>query len=329
MDDIVYRPRYSRQFTGQQTKKKLKRSRRLKDDFARKLLIKVLRQMLAGMVIFAIIAAVIKIDTVQTIFLENKIKGALAYDIDLKSIFGGVKSVQSVFNNITNGNEEIGGDGLTGDTSKDLGKDVSGNSVSKGNEAEESFKEDLEPVSAVFTDEGSLVESMEYDNGLDKSTEDEIEQESQEPLEDDNVDSEQIFGGAGYSFIIPIGGIIGSFYGERLHPIKNTILFHKGIDIEAQSGAPIKAAYDGEVLEADEEETYGNYVKIKHVDGLTTLYAHCSKLLVSKGQKVNKGDVIAEVGCTGAAVGPHLHFEVRKDNEPVNPLDYVTLSDTP
>jgi murein DD-endopeptidase MepM/ murein hydrolase activator NlpD len=143
----------------------------------------------------------------------------------------------------------------------------------------------------------------------------------------ESVESEKIFGNTGYSFIIPVGGIIGSFYGERVHPIKKTILFHKGIDIEAQSGTPIKAAYEGEVVEADMEETYGNYVKIKHNDGLTTLYCHCSKLLVNKGKKVNKGDVIAEVGSTGSADGPHLHFEVRRDNSPVNPLDYIVLTD--
>ncbi|OPZ91258.1 MAG: Murein DD-endopeptidase MepM [Firmicutes bacterium ADurb.Bin419] len=327
MDDIVYRPRYSRQYTGQQTKRRSKRSKREKDDFAHKLIIKTMRQALIGIIIFAVIAAIININSPQTTFLEDKIKGVLAYDIDFKDISGGVKSVQSVFKNLTEGKEGIGADGLVEDDSKDLGEDITGNSTFTGTKVQESYGEDLEPVSAVYTDEGSLVESMEYDNGLDKNAEDENAQESQEQVEEDSIGSDQIFGVAGYSFIIPIGGIIGSFYGERLHPIKNTILFHKGIDIEAQSGAPIKAAYDGEVLEADKEETYGNYVKIKHVDGLTTLYAHCSKLLVSKGQKVNKGDVIAEVGCTGAADGPHLHFEVRKDNEPVNPLDYINLSD--
>lgn len=328
MEDIVYKPRYPRQFPGQQIKRKVKRNRRLKDDFTRKLLLKISKQTLAGIVIFALIFAIVKIDTAQTIFLENKIKSTLAYDLDLKSISGGIKGVQSVFNNISNGYDETDGNGLTQEKDKDLTKDASTDGVLNGNEAGEISDEELEPASAVYTDEGSLVESLGYDEGLEESTMDEIEQESQGQLEQD-VDSEPIFGGKGYSFLIPIGGIIGSFYGERVHPIKNTILFHKGIDIEAQSGAPIKAAYDGEVIEADKEETYGNYIKLKHIDGLTTLYAHCSKLLISKGQKVKKGDVIAEVGCTGAAEGPHLHFEVRKDNEAVNPLDYITLSNNP
>jgi murein DD-endopeptidase MepM/ murein hydrolase activator NlpD len=76
---------------------------------------------------------------------------------------------------------------------------------------------------------------------------------------------------------------------------------------------------NGEVLEATYEVTYGNFVKIKHDDDLTTIYAHCSVLSVKKGQKVKKGQVIAKVGSTGDSTGPHLHFEVLKNGSPVIP----------
>lgn len=272
-----------------------------------------MRQVLICVIVLAVIAAVVNIDTPQTDFLQNKIKGTLAYNIDLKGVYSGI---QSVFNNLANGKDESDG----------LDEGVLGAKSFPETEKQEQVDKELEPASAVYTEEGSLVEGMEYNNSEDGQEKAENEEVAENQVESENTESEQVFGGAGYSFIIPVGGIIGSFYGERMHPIKNTILFHKGIDIEAQSGTPIKAAYGGEVLEADKEETYGNYVKLKHIDGLTTLYAHCSKLLVSKGQKVKQGDIIAEVGSTGAAEGPHLHFEVRKDNTAVNPLDYITLS---
>ncbi|NLD45888.1 MAG: M23 family metallopeptidase, partial [Clostridiaceae bacterium] len=118
-------------------------------------------------------------------------------------------------------------------------------------------------------------------------------------------------------------GVIGSFFGERVHPIKGNTEFHKGIDIEAQNGTAIKAAYDGEVVEAGEEATFGKYIKIKHDESITSLYAHCSSLNKKKGEKVNKGDIIAKVGSTGLSQGPHLHFEIWKDEEAVNPLDYI------
>lgn len=318
-DDIVYRPKYPRQLTGQ-SKRKPRRNKRDKGSFARKLLTKTVRQTLICLIVLAVIASIIKIGTPQTHFLQNKLKGILAYNIDLKGAGGGI---QDVFNNLANGDESKD-EALTKDKDDNSEKYSSNSGDLASTGEQKKTNEELEPASAVFTEVGSLVESANYDN----SEAEEAQTENAKEMENSTgTENEKIFGNEGYSFIIPVGGIIGSFFSERVHPIKNEILFHKGIDIEAQSGTPIKAAYGGEVVEADKEATYGNYVKIKHIDGLTTLYAHCSKLLVKSGQKVKQGDVIAEVGCTGAAEGPHLHFEVRKDNKAVNPLDYISLQD--
>lgn len=315
MDDIVYRPRYSRQLPSQ-IKRKTKRSKRDKDKYVRKLLTKTVCQALICCIVFLVIMAVVKLRTPQTIFLQDKLKAIMSYNIDLK---GTLSNIQHAFNNLAEEEESTDTDFLK-DESEGSEERVLDASTLTGDMNEEGFNKELEPVSAIYTEEGSLVESIEYEK-------DDFDQSEFKEKRDEATGNEKIFGNAGYSFLIPVGGIIGSFYGERVHPIKNAILFHKGIDIEAQSGTPIKAAYDGEVLEADKEESYGNYVKIKHIDGLTTIYAHCSKLLVSKGEEVKKGCVIAEVGATGAADGPHLHFEVRKDNTAVNPLDYIELSD--
>lgn len=127
-------------------------------------------------------------------------------------------------------------------------------------------------------------------------------------------------------FIAPVEGAITSPFGMRTDPFSDTRKSHSGIDIEANKGEKIKAAADGEVILAGVSKVYGNYLKIKHNNGLVTLYAHCSKIIASKGQKVRQGDIIAEVGSTGASTGSHLHFEVIKAGKAVNPIDYVTIS---
>lgn len=122
----------------------------------------------------------------------------------------------------------------------------------------------------------------------------------------------------------PSSSKISSYYGNRLHPILKKYKMHTGIDISANQGASIIAANSGTVIMSGWQNGYGNTVVIDHGGGITTLYAHCSKLLVSVGKKVNAGDTIAKVGSTGMSTGPHLHFEVRKNGATTDPVKYVT-----
>ena len=121
-----------------------------------------------------------------------------------------------------------------------------------------------------------------------------------------------------YKFVKPLNGKITSNFGTREVLINGMTADHKGIDISAKQGTKIKAAIDGQVEEASKNSQYGKFIKIKNEDVLT-VYAHCKKIKVSKGNKVKKGDVIATVGATGVATGPHLHFEIRLDNRYINP----------
>lgn len=121
-------------------------------------------------------------------------------------------------------------------------------------------------------------------------------------------------------FIKPADGPITSGFGTRFHPILHRTKKHTGVDIGAGYGASIHAAGDGEVIMAGYNRGYGNCVIIDHGGGVSTLYGHCSALLVSEGQTVRQGQTIARVGATGLATGPHLHFEVRQNGTPVNPL---------
>ena len=117
---------------------------------------------------------------------------------------------------------------------------------------------------------------------------------------------------------------VTSPFGNRLHPILKVYKLHTGIDIGAPNGTNILAANDGTVISAGYNNSYGYMVMLDHGGGIVTLYAHCSKLLVSKGDAVARGQVIALVGSTGMSTGPHLHFEVRINGVYKNPLEYVT-----
>lgn len=117
---------------------------------------------------------------------------------------------------------------------------------------------------------------------------------------------------------------ISSSFGMRYHPVLKKRKLHTGIDIRADRGVSITAAAKGTVIVAGWRNGYGNTVIIDHGGGIATLYGHASKLLVSKGDSVRVGQTIAKVGTTGLSTGPHLHFEVIKNNAPVNPLRYVT-----
>jgi len=123
--------------------------------------------------------------------------------------------------------------------------------------------------------------------------------------------------------VFPANGAITSSFGWRVHPILGYQRFHAGIDFGADSGSPIYAADSGSVIFAGWYGGYGNTVIIDHGSGITTLYGHASRLYVIEGQNVQRGQTVAAVGSTGLSTGPHLHFEVRKQGEPVNPAPYL------
>lgn len=122
---------------------------------------------------------------------------------------------------------------------------------------------------------------------------------------------------------VPGNTRISSYFVERVHPIFGYKHKHTGIDIPAPIGNPVIAANDGIVVESRLMGGYGNAIKIDHGDGVVTLYGHNSKLIAKKGEKVKRGQVIAQIGSTGNSTGPHCHFEVRVNGTYVNPLSWV------
>ena len=136
------------------------------------------------------------------------------------------------------------------------------------------------------------------------------------------LDSESLQRAMGELFMYPIKATwrLSSRFGYRIDPIKNTPSSHTGIDLACPEGTSIYAAMSGTVAYTGFSSVYGNYVIIKHHDGYQTLYAHMSKIIAKKNDKVSQGTVIGLVGSTGYSTGPHLHFSVYKNGKLVDPL---------
>ncbi|MBC2664480.1 M23 family metallopeptidase [Novosphingobium flavum] len=124
--------------------------------------------------------------------------------------------------------------------------------------------------------------------------------------------------------LIPLDNVrLSSDYGMRTHPVLGGKRAHKGVDLAAPVGTPIRASADGVVSRADWFSSYGLYVSLEHGGQIETRYGHMSRLNVAAGQTVHKGDIIGYVGTTGRSTGPHLHYEVRIAGEAVSPIPYL------
>lgn len=123
--------------------------------------------------------------------------------------------------------------------------------------------------------------------------------------------------------VTPVLGVLTSGFGVREHPIDGETKMHEGVDLAADEGTDILAFADGSVDYIGESPAYGLYLQLRHANGVTSFYAHCSRLCVQKGQKVAMGEVVAKVGDTGNTTGPHLHFEMKQNGAFLDPSAYI------
>jgi len=124
-------------------------------------------------------------------------------------------------------------------------------------------------------------------------------------------------------YVMPTAGAVGSGFGPRMHPILGYARMHNGLDMSGSTGQPIVSANSGRILYAGWRGGYGNAVIIDHGAGVTSLYAHMSSIEATAGHSVGRGERIGAIGSTGLSTGPHLHFEIRVNGEPVDPLRYL------
>jgi murein DD-endopeptidase MepM/ murein hydrolase activator NlpD len=143
------------------------------------------------------------------------------------------------------------------------------------------------------------------------------------------VNADGVGGDGNQSMEMPVNGRQTSGFGNRFHPILGYERFHAGLDLAATAGTPIVAAADGKVVSAGWAGGYGRAVAIVHAGGIETKYGHMSRIAAYAGEFVHRGDVIGYVGSSGLSTGPHLHFEVRKNGRPVNPMSVASIGGGP
>lgn len=292
MDDFVVRSRYSR--PGSQNRRK-KRSVKESNTFIEG----IIRKVIICILILVVLGIIKSANTPTTIYLMDNVKWALTQSIDYQSFY---KSISGYFTDLISDEK-----GIKEKTSNDMTVPEITNTSNNGETKEAKDQQKIKPDQNKGSEEASNV--VPGEKGSD------IQKDNDKPVSVKDADR----------FILPVNGFLGSLYGERIHPIKKTTEFHKGIDIEAAKGDSIKAASDGEIIEEGTNSTYGKYIKIRHDGGLETVYAHCAVLSAKKDQKVKQGEVIAKVGDTGTSTGAHLHFEIWKDGKPVDPLTFVKV----
>lgn len=122
---------------------------------------------------------------------------------------------------------------------------------------------------------------------------------------------------------LPVNGYISDGFGIRGNPFGGGQEFHNGLDIAVDFGTPVVATADGIVIWAASHAGYGNLVAIYHSNGITTRYGHLAKITVEPGQRIRRGDQIGHAGSTGRSTGPHVHYEIRQNDQPINPMSYV------
>ena len=171
-------------------------------------------------------------------------------------------------------------------------------------------KKDMESISLSRTEsfEGKVRENINEKNRADNQN-----------IQVENIESK------GFGKILwPVKyGKVTSKFGNRTHPVLKSVKFHRGVDIAVSVGTPVYSGIKGRVTFAGRKGNYGNLVEIEGNDGIKVRYAHLNSIDVVTGQKVSDGEKVAETGNTGMSTGPHLHYEIIIDENPVNPLDFV------
>lgn len=322
MDNTTTRGSYQRRNTYKRRKKKSSESNS-------RIAVIIFKQLIFSVLIFLLVSASMNFNSPATEFFTDKVGYVMEHNVEVSEIFGKIYAFTDVLKK------------------RSFNKDVEDVDVNKNTEDGDEKSIDISdaedsavPASAQvykydedFTklDYGGIIEESDTEesevNADEKSTGENISKSQPKTNESSTKDFQKsgTEDKANLKFILPVDAPLGSKFGDRIHPIKGSVEPHKGIDLKANYGVAIKAAMAGKVIEAGPCSTFGNLVKIDHQNGYITLYAHCSVVIAKVGNMVKQGDVIAKVGSTGSSTGPHLHFEIWKDNKPVDPLGYVKI----
>ena len=251
--------------------------------------------------------------------MVDKTKEVLSYDISIENLYNKsnefFSNLQKKFNWGVNNEQNDNVNVEAQDQNTEETNIENSNAESSENTSENTSEANNENVdnSEISQNDASTEVTNNDTTQLAVGGADETQQEEEKSQEEQDIEYVK----QNVSIIWPIKGVITSRFGNRT-PTEIVTANHKGLDIAGNMGDNIVSAMDGTVVQYSEEGDYGKHLRIQSGEVLT-LYAHCSELLVQEGSTVKQGDVIAKVGATGRATGPHLHFEIRRDDRFINP----------
>ncbi|NMB33698.1 MAG: M23 family metallopeptidase [Clostridium sp.] len=296
LDDIVLKTRYPRQRTQSMHRRMKKPKRqRYNSQYSYRPFRRIRVQIIVCIFILSFIGIMGSIDSPVTNYLWSNIKNTISYDItheDIMSVLGSLLPEKKI-------NDEKINDLYDECAGKTFDDDTIHTVKPKGGFTDQDGAGIVEDIPS-----GGMV------GGIDYYTESEPRVGKSE----------------GEDFIIPVGGIIGLQYGDKVHTSSGELEFHKGINIKTSEGTPIRALGRGEVIDKCENEIYGKFITLKHDSGVLSLYAQCSLVMADRGQMVNGGEIIAKVGGSGTPEGTHLHLEVWRNGQTVDPLELIKVS---
>lgn len=286
--------------------------RRKSEPLAAKDLRRLAQLVACGSIFVALVAAKLLLPARMAAFNE-KLSAAMERNMDVQAVFSAVgrafsgeEGVAGVYQAVFHPQEEAV---QTGAASQEEGAAFQAPKLRDGAALETLQSYRREPGEAEAAPEGESASNLAY------------VLYSQENLPE-GVSMEQAL--LGFDYCAPVAGTISSDFGYREHPTEGEERFHYGVDLAADTGTEVRCFADGTVSAVGDSSSYGRYCVVSHEGGYSTLYAHCSRITVSSGAVVRRGEKIAEVGETGMATGPHLHFELQRDGTYLNPVYYVS-----
>lgn len=317
-EEIYSRRRYNNRY-GESLYRSGETRNRYQPQETRKIKGKIINKMIIQMIVCVIIyTCIYMLQYSNYLFskdMVDKTKEVLSYDISIENLYNKsnefFSNLQKKFNWGVNNEQNDN----VNEEAKDQNTEETNIENSNAESSENTSEANNENVdnSEISQNDASTEVTNNDTTQLAVGGADETQQEEEKSQEEQDIEYVK----QNVSIIWPIKGVITSRFGNRT-PTEIVTANHKGLDIAGNMGDNIVSAMDGTVVQYSEEGDYGKHLRIQSGEVLT-LYAHCSELLVQEGSTVKQGDVIAKVGATGRATGPHLHFEIRRDDRFINP----------
>lgn len=317
-EEIYSRRRYNNRY-GESLYRSGETRNRYQPQETRKIKGKMINKMIIQMIVCVIIyTCIYMLQYSNYLFSKNmvdKTKEVLSYDISIENLYNKSNefflNLQKKFNWGVNNeqNDNVNEEAQDQNTEE---TNIENSNAESSENTSEANNENVDN-SEISQNDASTEVTNNDTTQLAVGGADETQQEEEKSQEEQDIEYVK----QNVSIIWPIKGVITSRFGNRT-PTEIVTANHKGLDIAGNMGDNIVSAMDGTVVQYSKEGDYGKHLRIQSGEVLT-LYAHCSELLVQEGSTVKQGDVIAKVGATGRATGPHLHFEIRRDDRFINP----------